>query len=53
MLSRGNTRLYEKPLPNKNECAFLHMSLSLNMFIDLCYMKYVEYDIDMIPIICY
>ena len=47
MISRDNARLYEEPLPDKNECAFLHMSLSLIMLIELCYMKDVEYDIDM------
>ena len=43
MISRDNTRLYEEPLPDKNECAFLHMNLLLIMSIELCYIKDVEY----------
>ena len=53
MISRDNTRPYEEPWPDKNECAFLHMSLTLNMFINLWYMKNIKYDISMISIICY
>ena len=48
MISRDNTRLYEELLPDKNECAFLHMNLLLIMLIELCYMNDVEYDIEVI-----
>ena len=48
MISRGNTRLNEEPLPDKNECAFVHMNLLLIMLIEICYMNDIEYDIDMI-----